>query len=121
MRGTVAKRCRKILFALQVKGRVPTTTEYKRCRGQLLALGARVAYQDMKLAHREHGGFVTEPPKVLPKKAQGEYRRKKARDSKRRARERRRRPLGLLRATWQCPCDYMNIGPICTKCGAPKI
>ena len=119
MRGTIAKRCRKILFALQVKKRAPQGSEYKihQRSGQIVAFGAREVYQGMKRAYRERGGFHALPRRIISARDLAEKRREQARARKRKARTAKTQERHAVEP-WVCACGYTNMSGLCNKCGA---
>jgi predicted anti-sigma-YlaC factor YlaD len=90
MNGRIAKKLRKLVFALQVQKKVPAT-EHRQHNGtgQVRCFGARAAYRGMKRAYMERGGFVVPPVPVLPEVARKEVAAKARRTRKQLARARR--------------------------------
>ena len=92
MRGTVAKRCRKILWAMQVKEKAPTGTDHRQHTrtGEVRCFGARAVYIGIKRAYKVRGGFVAEPPRRVTRAGLADKRREQMRENKRFSRQRRR-------------------------------
>ena len=121
MRGTVAKKIRKILYAMQVRKEVKVGNEYRiNATGTIRIFGAHEVYEGLKRQHRAWRGFRKPKPQPrVSRRAREEWRRSEVRERKRYARQRRRtrEREALEDATWECPCGYMSYGPLCTKCG----